>query len=65
MAQILVHGRRPRTHRTQQPVTTAHDPAGHAPARKRHVVRLPELISHQTSIAAMAGLSDLTDEPAG
>jgi hypothetical protein len=47
-----VHGRRPRTHRTQQPVTTAHDPAGHAPARKRHVVRLPELISHQTSIAS-------------
>jgi hypothetical protein len=26
MAQILVHGRRPRPHQTQQPVTTAHDP---------------------------------------
>ena len=47
MAQILVHGRRPRTHRTQQPVAAAHHPAGHAPPRKRHVLPLPRLISHQ------------------
>jgi hypothetical protein len=31
-----VHGGRPRPHRSQQPITAAHDPAGHPPAWKRH-----------------------------
>jgi hypothetical protein len=46
-------------HRTQQPVTTAHDPAGHAPARKWHVLLHPAMLtSHQTSIDKMAGTSE-------
>ena len=34
MPQVLVHRGRPRTNRPQQPVTAAHDPAGHAPTPK-------------------------------
>jgi hypothetical protein len=48
MPQTLMHRWRPRTHRPYQLVAAAHDPAGHAPARKWHVDRSRVLmICHQ------------------
>ena len=44
MAQVLVHGGRPRPHWPQQPVTAAHDPAGHPSARKWHLTRVRAIV---------------------
>jgi hypothetical protein len=56
MAQVLVHGGRPRPHRPQQPITAAYDPAGHPPARNRHLARWGMLVTgHQASITRNAG----------
>ncbi len=56
VVQVLVHGGRPRPHRPQQPITAAYDPAGHPPARDRHLACSRMLvIGHQASITGNAG----------
>ena len=55
MAQVLVHRRRPRSHRPQQPITAPNDPASHAPARDRPLPCSGMLVTgHQASITRNA-----------
>ena len=64
MTQILMHRRRPRPHRTQQPTAAPHDPAGHPPARKPNLTRSRRPVTgHRPSITRTSRMTSLEGAP--